>query len=95
MVMPDPDAAIRDLDDLVQQQRTELADLRARLDRMQMSPTGRGLMERATLVLCAGSQRTDTEGVADGQLNVYESGGNTILQRFSLAEGAWKEVTLS
>lgn len=73
----------------------EVQELKARLDRLLFSATGRALLEGAALVIPAGSQRTDTSGVPDGLINVYESGGNTIVQRFSRAAGAWKSVTLT
>lgn len=66
----------------------------ARLDPLLNNPIIRALLAGGMMLpVNPSGARTDTPG--GPAVNVYESGGNVILQIFSPTAGAWKSVTLS
>ncbi len=84
---------------------TEVAELRGMviaqrddLNAMKLgSPTFREALLSGTLVtdITSSAARTDTAGVADGEVHLYRSGVRIILQIFDFTAGAWRAVILA
>ena len=59
-----------------------------------MSRTGQELLLGNVVLQVNSAARTDT-AAADGEIALYTSGADLVLQIFNKSAGAWKSVTLS
>jgi hypothetical protein len=71
-------------------------DIAARLlSLLESSATGQGLLHSVLAGPFTAAERTDTVGVADGEMNSWVSGSSIWQQQFSAKLGAWKKHELT